>query len=107
MSSPKILYILACKHVMPGNATPMPNDGHCGICQMWQRVTGIHIYEWKTWCETKTCKFARFAGLSQQLAKQEAAQHWRKHGNHDLKVGYRVNPVAKRRQDVLVRNGVI
>lgn len=107
MSSPKILYILACHHVMPGNATPMPDGIQCGICQSWQSIRGVHVYEWRAWCETKTCSFARFTGLSQVLAKQQATQHWRQHGSHDLKVGYRINPVAKRRQDVLERNGVI
>lgn len=103
---PQILYILQCGHVMPGKPAGTVKI-LCYTCQREMGIKDVHVYEWKMWCDSEHCPYARFTGLSRKLAEWHGNQHAKIKPTHKVKIGYRVNPLAERRQQTLERNGVI
>lgn len=87
-----IMYVLACDHVVMSSPS-LITDGKiwCGDCKVNQRMTGVHVFEWRARCEV--CNYGRWCGLSEMLANRLADQHERSR-MHKMTVEYTRNPNA-------------
>lgn len=103
MSTPVILYILECEHIMPGRIGVI--EFHCMNCagSPVRRVTDVHTYEWRSYCYT--CNYRPWAGLSKELANHHANGHARKHPGHKVKVLYMKNPMGIKVQEKIREGG--
>lgn len=106
MARAKILYVLNCTHVTAADATEI-ESAHCYECGRYRKIVDVHVYEWKAYCAHDKCTWGRWCGLSRKLAEFLANGHARNHPAHTVKVGYRANPTAVHRLEVLRRNEVI
>jgi hypothetical protein len=91
-SSPHIMYVLGCDHVMM-SAPTLIQDGkvHCAECNVHQRVKGVHVFEWHVKC--LVCNYGRWTGLSEMLAVRLAGAHERIK-QHRTVTEYARNPSA-------------
>jgi hypothetical protein len=96
MSLGKILYILECKHVMPGPISAIELD--CLNCNKVLPVVDVHVYEWKAVCNHRGCAFAKWAGLAMNLAGYYANDHAHKHPDHEAGIRYTPNPLAEKQR---------
>jgi hypothetical protein len=87
MSTPKILYILSCRHVMPGAIGAQQLV--CYNCDMPKLVVDVHTWEWRMVCSN--CNYSPWCGLSQMTANHHADVHARKR-QHKTGVRYLENP---------------
>jgi len=95
VKTPVIIYILECRHVIPGRIGVM--ELHCFNCQdEVKKVVDVHTFEWRVFC--LSCNYKPWCGLSQMLANQNASMHSRKHSRHEVKVLYMENPIGVRVQ---------
>jgi hypothetical protein len=67
----------------------------CGECQKYMPISGVHVFEWKMECHGLKCRYAKWAGLSQNLADRYAMSHTGK-TMHITAVVYTRNPMAMR-----------
>jgi hypothetical protein len=83
-----VLYILECLHVMPGTRA---SEGTllCYNCAESRAIIGVHVYEWHAKCER--CTWARWTGLSKEIANHFASKHARLK-DHVCKVVYEPSP---------------
>jgi hypothetical protein len=76
-----VIYRLVCEHLVAGapNKQVMP----CAFCNWADRqIVGIVIKEWHAYCETVGCKFGRWCGLSEPLARQLRNKHNARNPGH-------------------------
>jgi hypothetical protein len=97
-----LCFVLACAHVMPGN--PGDVKCYCHYCQEPKPIAGVHVYEWKADCQT--CNYARWHGLSRDLANRTANQHARTTGFHKVGVLYLARPDAVKTMQNMMRNSL-
>lgn len=95
----KVLVILSCGHVMMGNG--YTREMQCFKDQKVFPVVDYHTHEWYTKCTT--CNYARWHGLSEGLASQDATQHTNTKG-HVCKYDYMPNPFAVYMRKRMLKN---
>jgi len=89
---------LRCGHVVL-LFLPIPHVGDsiwCTKCDVPREV--IHTEEWFTRCQK--CRYSRFAGNSESLAKTMATRHWRKTGHTTNYGRYPSDPITVGHDDV-------
>lgn len=104
MSNPTILYILECRHVMPGKVGTIAID--CLNCDRIMKVIDVHTFEWRMHCET--CHYSKWCGLVRNVAELMANSHVRRLITHKVKVLYEENPDGLKVQErIRLGNGTI
>lgn len=106
MSNPLILYVLECKHVMPGRVGTMAIE--CLNCtpNILRKIIDVHSFEWQAHCDT--CHYTKWCGLSRNVAEWAANKHIRKNITHTMQVLYVENPDALKVQErIRLGNGTI
>lgn len=97
MTSPKILYILECRHVWPGSTGI--EEMECLNCNERKRIVDVHTFEWRVIC--LTCSYRPWCGLSRKLAEYHANGHAKKRSQHNVQVRYMENPIGLKIQKLL------
>lgn len=89
-----IIYQLECMHKVTGPASLVSGELHCPWHHERRKIRDIIDLEWRAKCTS--CKFARWAGMSEATATMFADSHCRKNGNarHRVKVEQAQNPEA-------------
>jgi len=89
-----IIYHLECGHKVTGPATLVSGELHCPWHHERSVIAEVIDLEWRAKCTS--CKFSRWAGLSEKTAEMFANNHARKVGNqrHRIKVELAQNPEA-------------
>jgi hypothetical protein len=84
MSVEAIIYILSCQHRVKGQAFYVSGRLHCPACQDDMPIRDVEVMEYRANC--RHCKFARWAGMSEQTAEIFANGHVRKNAGHMVSV---------------------
>jgi len=100
MSNPVILYILECKHIIPG--TIGQAYAECLNCKpnAIRKIIDVHTWEWRVVCQT--CNYRVWCGLSRKLAEYHANGHVRKRTRHDAQVRYVENPYGVKMKEKML-----
>jgi hypothetical protein len=99
-----VIYRLACEHLAP--AAPNQQQIACVFCDWEERATvGIVIKEWHVSCPKYDCRYGRWTGLSESLARQLASNHNKKHPGHKASHKAEVRKESVRVRDKMQRNG--
>lgn len=81
MSVEKILYIMSCQHVTLAPAFLVSGTLHCPLCHTNREIRDVQVMEWRTKCHS--CKYARWAGMSDKTALMFADAHVRHNPGHN------------------------
>lgn len=104
---PQVLYVLWCDHIVMGRAFIGTVQLECPVGHGLQHIADIHVWEWRSRCQTPRCTYARWCGLSRRLAEQLANGHKRSKPFHDVGVEYARNGVAAKVLEKMRRDGII
>lgn len=96
----RILYVLECRHIVPGPPTLVNGELVC----MWHNgesfpITDVEVYEWRAKCET--CRFARWAGVDKNTAEIFANGHRSRNSGHRIFTEYAMNQEAVKTREKL------
>lgn len=81
MSVSLVIYRLTCEHLIP--APPNRTEIACVFCGWEKRKSiGIVIKEWHAYCVNTDCRFGRWTGLSEPLARQLKERHMARNPGH-------------------------
>ena len=84
MSVEKILYLLRCQHKVLSQAFYVNGMLHCPICHNEEFIRDVEVMEWRATC--RHCRFARWAGMSEETATIFADGHVRRNPAHTVSV---------------------
>jgi hypothetical protein len=84
MSVEKVLYLLSCQHKTLAQAFYVNGMLHCPLCHEERFIRDVEEMEWRANC--RHCRFARWAGMSEQTATMFADAHVRKNPAHTVSV---------------------
>lgn len=90
----QILYRLQCGEAARATETLVSGKLYCGKHKEYEIIAGIVTNEWRAKCYT--CRFSRWAGLSQDAAKTFANGHAFRNPRHSVQDEFAVNPAAER-----------
>jgi hypothetical protein len=90
----QVLYRLECGEAAKAVETLVAGKLYCGKHECLEVITGIVTNEWRAKCYT--CRFSRWAGLSQHTAEVFASGHMSRNRGHRAQAEFAVNPVAER-----------
>jgi hypothetical protein len=99
-----VIYRLECEHLVLG--VPNLQTLHCAMCDWEERHTvGIVIKEWHAYCVNTDCRFGRWTGLSEALARQLQLKHASKHQGHKAVHRAEIRKESLRVRDRMAANG--
>jgi hypothetical protein len=90
----QILYRLECGEAARATETLVAGKLYCGKHHTLEKITGVVTGEWRAKCYT--CRFSRWAGLSQDTAKIFAKGHNSRNRGHSAQDQFATNPAAER-----------
>jgi hypothetical protein len=90
----EILYRLECGEVARAAETLVSGKLHCGKHGKMEEIASVVTNEWRAKCYT--CRFARWAGLSQDTAKIFANGHNARNRGHSAQDQFAANPAAEK-----------
>jgi hypothetical protein len=84
MSVEQIIYILSCQHRVKYQAFYVSGKLYCGLCHEYNPIREVEIMEWRANC--RHCRFARWAGMSEETAEIFANGHVSRNPRHIVSV---------------------
>jgi hypothetical protein len=84
MSVEKILYELSCHHKTLAQAFYVNGKLHCPMCHKDRRIRDVVVMEWCARCNR--CRYARWAGTSEETAVMFADGHVSRNPSHTVNV---------------------
>lgn len=99
-----VIYRLECEHLILG--VPNQQSARCAMCN-WdeQNTIGIVIKEWHAYCALTTCRYGRWTGLSEALARQLRDAHNARHPGHKAVHRAEIRKESVRVRDRMAANG--
>jgi hypothetical protein len=94
-----IIYELKCGHKVSGPASLISGLLHCPWHHERSGIADVVTMEWQAKCYT--CRYARWAGMSEATAGIFANGHARHNPRHRVKVQRKANPEAVKTKDKL------
>jgi hypothetical protein len=99
----KILYLLICADVDQGDFNDAKRGTcYCHSCNCLRAIQRAIVKEYYARCYD--CRYKRWFGVNEQLAKDESNAHWRR-TNHRTFSGIGKRPNSVDAQDILDRTG--
>lgn len=99
-----VIYRLTCEHLVP--APPNTLEIACVFCG-WEkrRPIGIVIKEWHAYCVNTNCRWGRWTGLSEPLARQLKERHMQSKRGHTAVHRAEIRKDSLRIRDRMASNG--
>jgi hypothetical protein len=89
-----IMYRLECGEAAKSLETVIAGKLYCGKHEIMEEIAGVVTNEWRANCYS--CRFARWAGLSQDTAQIFANGHMSRNRGHSAQAEFAVHPAAER-----------
>lgn len=87
-----IIYEVECGHKVSGPATLVSGTLYCPWHHERRAITDVVVMEWRAKCYS--CRYARWAGMSEPNAGLFANAHDRHNPHHNVVTQKRPNPLA-------------
>lgn len=65
-----------------------PAEFNCGECGEFRKPVAMESREWRAVCRTMGCRWSRWAGQSEDIARQNRRHHQNSHPRHVASIGY-------------------
>jgi hypothetical protein len=95
----KIIYVLSCQHRVLASAFYVNGPLRCPICRERNSISDIEVMEWRANC--RHCKYARWAGMSEETATIFADGHVGRNPKHMVSVNREKHLAASKTKEKL------
>ena len=100
-----ILYQAICGDFIEGTpANAKTATVYCPACRCTRTITGVVVKEWYARCYN--CRFKRWHGVNEILARFNADRHWRKNRGHKTTFARANRPASEEALENLQKRGV-
>lgn len=89
MGVPYIIYALSCQHKVSAPSSLVSGCLHCPICRDDFPIADIEVMEYRANC--RNCRYARWAGMSEETGEVFANGHVRRNPGHMVSVNQEQN----------------